>query len=457
MKRVIASISVLLVFAVLLAIVPVQSLAVTAKEFDEMKAVATRISKDKYNLEGFDSGIIMADTISKLYGYSVKEAKWDDEKDNYINTYGITLDPTDKDYDLNYEHFVNLYYAVNHSVTKEEIIGAIKYLYPDISDTTAETMFSLQTRYNRRWWWKTADGKYAVGQNDFVISGPQFYQYIGYKTNGDEYHLYLSDFGYGKGLYVPYVEYNGVRYNNEPYYDDEGNMEYSSRYFDKNGESVEEAMYHNGGYKDASVYVLEYDGVKYYPIWDHLQSTEIEDYAYESGYGDLGVEIVLKYVNGKIEIVSDSSIDNFPADMIKGVVTDKVETVVYKISGGESKTYAKDSNAGLVITSEADFSKFVSVKVDGNVIAPENYTAEKGSTKITLKPSYLATLSSGEHTVSIVSTDGEAIAKITVADTAEAFKNSKSPITGDKMPYTFLIMLIVSGLALVMLGRKQKA
>ena len=45
---------------------------------------------------------------------------------------------------------------------------------------------------------------------------------------------------------------------------------------------------------------------------------------------------------------------------------------------------------------------FTGVKVDGNLIDKSNYTAKKGSTIITLKASYLNTLSAGTHTVEIL-------------------------------------------------------
>jgi hypothetical protein len=42
------------------------------------------------------------------------------------------------------------------------------------------------------------------------------------------------------------------------------------------------------------------------------------------------------------------------------------------------------------------------------VIDAQHYTAEAGGTVITLNAAYLETLSTGEHTITIVYTDGEA-------------------------------------------------
>ena len=58
--------------------------------------------------------------------------------------------------------------------------------------------------------------------------------------------------------------------------------------------------------------------------------------------------------------------------------------------------------------SDAEYSKFVEVKIDGVVIDESNYTTAEGSTIINLKESYLATLAVGEHELSVVSEDGHA-------------------------------------------------
>ena len=60
----------------------------------------------------------------------------------------------------------------------------------------------------------------------------------------------------------------------------------------------------------------------------------------------------------------------------------------------------------LTLTSNADASSFVEVRVNGEAIDKSNYTVKAGSTKITLKESYLRTLPSELHTIEIVSTDG---------------------------------------------------
>lgn len=55
---------------------------------------------------------------------------------------------------------------------------------------------------------------------------------------------------------------------------------------------------------------------------------------------------------------------------------------------------------------DLDFTKFFGVKVDGVLIGNDRYTAEAGSTIVTLNADYMKTLTNGGHTVEIVFTDG---------------------------------------------------
>ncbi len=87
--------------------------------------------------------------------------------------------------------------------------------------------------------------------------------------------------------------------------------------------------------------------------------------------------------------------------------------VDYVITQGNGQSVEQGSDATFV--SNADISTFVEVLVDGKVVEPENYTVVAGSIKVTLKQAFLDTLSVGEHTVSIVSTNGQADAVFTVA------------------------------------------
>ena len=89
----------------------------------------------------------------------------------------------------------------------------------------------------------------------------------------------------------------------------------------------------------------------------------------------------------------------------------------YTIVAGANSEWTEGGTAGLLIASDAPFAKFSSVKIDGSTIAASNYIAEEGSTKITLAPAYLETLSVGTHSIEIVSNDGSVSTNFTIKAT----------------------------------------
>jgi prepilin-type N-terminal cleavage/methylation domain-containing protein len=62
----------------------------------------------------------------------------------------------------------------------------------------------------------------------------------------------------------------------------------------------------------------------------------------------------------------------------------------------------------LTFRSDAEFSKFIGVKVNGEIVDSQHYTAREGSTIVTLKSSYVATLENGINNVEILLQDGSA-------------------------------------------------
>ena len=81
---------------------------------------------------------------------------------------------------------------------------------------------------------------------------------------------------------------------------------------------------------------------------------------------------------------------------------------------GANGTYTQGGQDGISFRSNDAYSNFQKVLVDGNEVAPENYTTREGSIIVTLKQEYLSTLSSGTHTISIVSAGGTAFTNFTV-------------------------------------------
>ena len=87
--------------------------------------------------------------------------------------------------------------------------------------------------------------------------------------------------------------------------------------------------------------------------------------------------------------------------------TAKDNTPSYRIIEGADNTWKKTDGGTLTFRANGDFSKFTGVKLDGIIIPSDKYTAVSGSTVITLKNSYLAGLSAGTHTLTVLYNDGE--------------------------------------------------
>ena len=89
-------------------------------------------------------------------------------------------------------------------------------------------------------------------------------------------------------------------------------------------------------------------------------------------------------------------------------------------SGTNEPQWTKGSNGGYVITikesgEDNSFDHFVGVNVDGKELVKDvDYTVERGSTIVTLKPETAEKLSAGEHTVTVIFDNGEVDTTLTV-------------------------------------------
>ena len=95
-------------------------------------------------------------------------------------------------------------------------------------------------------------------------------------------------------------------------------------------------------------------------------------------------------------------------------------TVEYQMTEGGESTWLNTSGQGLVFRSNAEYSKFDHVEVDGATVANTNYSVSEGSTIVELNASYLKRLSLGRHTISIVAKDGKATSGFTIKQGAAA-------------------------------------
>lgn len=135
-----------------------------------------------------------------------------------------------------------------------------------------------------------------------------------------------------------------------------------------------------------------------------------------------------------------------------------VEKIVYEVTEGANQKYTITKNNEAKFKINADFRLFDDGKVyvDNELVDPKNYTAESGSTIITLKKEFVDTLSVGEHTLKVVFNDGgEAITTFNVARVTVPTDN---PQTGDNIGF-YIISGILSIVGLAVAGifyrRKQ--
>ena len=89
--------------------------------------------------------------------------------------------------------------------------------------------------------------------------------------------------------------------------------------------------------------------------------------------------------------------------------------------------------------------------VDGRTLDAKHYTAQSGSTIITLTADYVETLAAGEHTLTVRYTDGETSAHFTVMPVREDL-----PQTGDGSHLMiWLVLLCMSCAGLWFMNRRR--
>ena len=130
-------------------------------------------------------------------------------------------------------------------------------------------------------------------------------------------------------------------------------------------------------------------------------------------------------------------------------------TVPPNVISGAGATYTKGGASGLTFKTDDAKDNLLRVLVDGKVVSPENYTMSGDPLTITLHPKFLDTLSAGEHTIEIFTTNGSATARFTVFS-----GGSESPATGDNSHiwlWATLMTLSLTGIfAFLIIIRRQK-
>ena len=130
-------------------------------------------------------------------------------------------------------------------------------------------------------------------------------------------------------------------------------------------------------------------------------------YTYMNGYGEVK-NMTTGFSNNQTIIGGSGN------NLGGGAVVTPPTPIDYEIIDGANETFTQNETT-LEFRSNADYDKFVEVKVDGSVVDPSNYTVTEGSTIVTFTKAFFDSLGEGEHTVEIVSEDGVAEAEFEVA------------------------------------------
>lgn len=132
------------------------------------------------------------------------------------------------------------------------------------------------------------------------------------------------------------------------------------------------------------------------------------------------VEAAIKAVVRGKDVREQAAVDGYAAAIEAAVAAlvlkPQPSEDLYQIIEGADQTVVQGEGESIMVRANGDFGKFVSVSVDGNEVAKENYTAASGSTVITFKPEYVKALTPGIHTVTVHFTDGEARTTLTVKE-----------------------------------------
>ena len=148
------------------------------------------------------------------------------------------------------------------------------------------------------------------------------------------------------------------------------------------------------------------------------------------------------YIDGN----SENNLNMMNKSLVGTITVGQLESI-YQLTNGDGSTYtsAYSGSGTKAVRSDAPLNKFKEVKVDELIVDSSNYTLTEGSTIITFKEAYLQSLSDGEHTFKIMSTDGFASGKITIKEKETAVQmitnlyngSTKTAVTNNSITYQY--------------------
>lgn len=134
--------------------------------------------------------------------------------------------------------------------------------------------------------------------------------------------------------------------------------------------------------------------------------------------------------------VTDTEIINKYTLTYDQMIVTKAAAPRYSITDGNNQTFILGNTNDILITANGDLSKLTEIKVNNKTLDSSNYELVSGSTKLTLKNSYLNTLSAGEYTIKFLYNDGSVDATLTIVNP------SNNPNTSDSLLINIIMIML---------------
>ena len=137
----------------------------------------------------------------------------------------------------------------------------------------------------------------------------------------------------------------------------------------------------------------------------------------------------------------------------KITLEDTIIAKLPKLVNGANQDWTKGSKDGLIFKVDTNIKEFKKVLVDGKELKDTDYDIKSGSTILTLKPSFLDTLSVGKHQIRLEFNNGT----IETYFTVKAKETTTVPETGEQTNlYLWAMLAIASGASILVLKRYKK-
>lgn len=115
----------------------------------------------------------------------------------------------------------------------------------------------------------------------------------------------------------------------------------------------------------------------------------------------------------------------------------EIDKLAPDIIDGQNSSWEIESNDNLIFRSNALFSDFIAVSVDGDIIDASDYLIiDENNTVVELKYSFLEQLSVGWHTFDVISSNGTASTKFEVTETETTTEEETTEPATEKLTET---------------------